>query len=321
MKGAVDMIKVSNVSITKISITKLDTDVIVNAANMQLRPYGAVCEGIFKAAGYEKLSAVCQSIGHCEIGSAVVTPGFDLKSKYIIHAVGPVWHGGKFNEGKLLYSAYKQSLRLAVKIGCTSIGFPLISSGASGYPVEKAWRKALQACYDFLEDEGEIDIVFAVNSDKVLGVGGKILDELFPPLGAATKNDWKIVAMPQKHELFVLERIITQKEMDILRKGNIPESMDDKWFWYMEGNTLYAHRSWTGICIYEIIFGTDGHHFVKVNRDPDQYKCTSIEEDLETLNMLLDWWTQPQYDYYNEWLMETHNSMKKAGLIPEDEEE
>lgn len=308
------------VSISKINIIKLDTDAIVNAANMELRPKGAVCQGIFKAAGYEKLLAACESIGHCEVGSVVVTPGFDLKSKYIIHAVGPLWRGGQFREGKLLYSVYKQSLRLAVKMGCTSIGFPLISSGACGYPVEKAWRKALQACNDFL-DEDDIDIVFAVNSDEVLGIGGKILDEIFPSLGAATKNDWKILPMPQKSELFVLDRVITQKEMDVLRLGNIPEAMEDKWFWYMEGNTLYAHRSWTGFCIYEITFGTDGHHFVKANRDPEQYTCTSIEEDIEILNMLLDWWTQPKYDYYNEWLMETYNTMKKSGLISDDDED
>ena len=73
-----------------------------------------------------------------------------------------------------------------------------------------------------------------------------------------------------------------------LRRGNIPQAMEDKWFWYMEGSTLWAHRSWTGYCIYRIDMKEDGRHAVTVNRDPEQYGCTSIEEDAATLNKLLD---------------------------------
>jgi len=131
----------------------------------------------------------------------------------------------------------------------------------------------------------------------------------------ACRSDWKAEPMPGKHEVFVLERAFSDEEMEALRRGNIPEVMEDKWFWYMEGQTLWAHRSWTGVCIYRIDFKEDGKHVVTVNRDPEQYRCTSIKEDLESLNNLLDWWTQTPYDHYNEWLSETYDALKKANRI------
>ncbi|MBP5154991.1 MAG: NADAR family protein [Clostridia bacterium] len=85
----------------------------------------------------------------------------------------------------------------------------------------------------------------------------------------------------------------------------------------MEGDTLFAHRSWTGVCIYRVDFKPDNNHLVTVNRDPEQYKCTSIEEDVQQLNGLLNWWTQDSYDYYGEWLAETADTLKKAGRIPD----
>ena len=131
----------------------------------------------------------------------------------------------------------------------------------------------------------------------------------------ARRDDWKTEPMPEQHETFVLNRSFSDKEMSTLRHGNIPQAMEDKWFWYMEGSTLWAHRSWTGYCIYQIEFKDDGHHVVTVNRNPEQYTRTSAEEDAESLNGLLDWWTQNSYDYYNEWISETHDTLKKAGKL------
>ena len=130
---------------------------------------------------------------------------------------------------------------------------------------------------------------------------------------AARRGDWKTKRMPMKRETFVLCRSFSPEEMDALRLGNVPQGMEDKWFWYMRGSTLWAYRSWTGHCIYRIDFKEDGKHVVTVNRDPGQYGCTSIEEDKETLNKLLDWWTRKPYDHYNEWLSETYDALKKAG--------
>ena len=170
----------SKISILKTGITNLDTDVIVNPANEALRERAGVCGMIFKAAGSSELQAACDAIGSCQTGSAVITPGFNLKSKFVIHAVGPRWMDGNHNEPQLLYSAYMQSLLLAVRNGCKSIGFPLISAGVYGYPVDKAWRKALQACLDFqsVNPDADLDIQFAVINDGILAVGRKILLEL-----------------------------------------------------------------------------------------------------------------------------------------------
>ena len=128
----------------------------------------------------------------------------------------------------------------------------------------------------------------------------------------AQRDDWKTEPMPEQREVFVLKRSFSDGEMAALRRGNVPQAMEDKWFWYMEGSTLWAHRSWTGFCIYQIDFKEDGNHVVTVNRDPDQYKCSSSEEDLETLNKLLDWWTEDQYDHCGEWISETYDAIQKA---------
>ena len=129
----------------------------------------------------------------------------------------------------------------------------------------------------------------------------------------AHRDDWKTQPMPEQHETFVLKRAFSREEMDVLRCGSVPQAMEDKWFWYMEGSTLWAHRSWTGYCIYQIDFKEDDNHIVTVNRDPEQYKCTSVEEDIITLNKLLNWWAETPYDYYNQWLSETYDALKKAG--------
>lgn len=174
------MNSLNSIEIRKIGITELDTDAIVNAANERLLAGGGVCGAIFFAAGHEKLQAACDEIGHCDTGSAVITPGFDLKAKYIIHAVGPVWNGGYYNEPQELYGAYHRSLELAVENGCHSIGFPLISAGIFGYPKDKAWRKAFQACSDFFKEHPDADlkVIFAVLDDEIMALGQQALDEL-----------------------------------------------------------------------------------------------------------------------------------------------
>ena len=170
----------STITIKKIGITKLKADAVVNAANEGLWAGSGVCGAIFDEAGYEELTKACNAIGQCKTGDAVITPGFDLQAKYIIHAVGPRWNDGNHNEPKLLYSAYKQSLILAMKNDCHSIGFPLISSGIFGYPKDKAWRKALQACKDFIDNNPDynIDIVFTMINDSMMDMGLEIMKDM-----------------------------------------------------------------------------------------------------------------------------------------------
>lgn len=170
----------STIEIQKIGITNLAADAIVNAANDGLWAGGGVCGAIFDAAGKSQLQKACEAIGHCDTGSAVITPAFNLNAKYIIHAVGPRWSGGMDHEPQLLYSAYKKSLELALKNDCHSIGFPLLSAGIFGYPADKAWRKAIQACQDFLSahPEADMQIIFAVVDDRMQKMGEQTLQEL-----------------------------------------------------------------------------------------------------------------------------------------------
>ena len=131
-------------------ITKVKADAIVNTANTRLEEGPGVSRAIYLAAGEGRLTEACRKIGRCDLGKAVITPGYGLPSRYIIHAVGPVWRGGGRGEDSILYSAYMESLKLAAEYGLESIAFPLISSGSYGYPKERALRVATSAFEDFL---------------------------------------------------------------------------------------------------------------------------------------------------------------------------
>ena len=170
----------SSISIEMTGITKLATDAIVNAANSGLQGGSGVCGAIFREAGWEKMEKACDEIGGCPTGNAVITPGFDLPAKYVIHAVGPIWYGGSRNEPELLYSAYENSLKVAMENGCHSIGFPLISSGIFGYPKRDAWKVALTACNDFIKSNPayDIEIIFAVLDDNIYAMGEEVKAEL-----------------------------------------------------------------------------------------------------------------------------------------------
>jgi O-acetyl-ADP-ribose deacetylase len=124
-------------------ITVETVDAIVNAANSGLTRGGGVCGAIFAAAGPE-LDDACQAIGGCTTGDAVATPGFRLPARWIIHAVGPVWHGGTEGEPDLLASAYRRSLEVADEVGARSIAFPAISTGIYGYPLDQATEIAVR---------------------------------------------------------------------------------------------------------------------------------------------------------------------------------
>ena len=132
-------------------ITKLEVDAIVNAANTRLLPGSGVCGAIHSAAGPELMTA-CLALGGCPTGEARMTPGFGLTARYVIHAVGPVWQGGKSREETLLASCYQQSLALATEHGLETIAFPAISTGIYGFPPERAARIAVRTVLAYLAE-------------------------------------------------------------------------------------------------------------------------------------------------------------------------
>jgi len=155
-KGMEVTIKQTKLSLVQGDITKQATDAILNAANPSLMGGGGVDGAIHRAGGPAILNECKQIVakqGRLPTGEAVITTGGNLKAKYVIHTVGPIWHGGKGDEAELLASAYRESLNLATERNLTSISFPSISTGAYGYPVDEAATVAATTVVSFLNEQ------------------------------------------------------------------------------------------------------------------------------------------------------------------------
>ncbi len=157
-------------------ITTQRVDAIVNAANERLLQGGGVCGAIFAAAGARKLQKACDAIGYCATGDAVITEGFELPASFIIHTVGPVWHGGESGEEAKLASCYTRSLEVAESKDLKTVAFPSISTGIFGYPVEKAAKTAVKAVKEYVKDK-DMEVLWVLFDEDTKKVYDEMLGE------------------------------------------------------------------------------------------------------------------------------------------------
>ena len=173
-------VKINNATLALVlgDITKEETDAIVNAANSGLRGGGGV-DGAIHRAGGPSIMEECRKIGYCPTGQAVVTTGGNLKAKYVIHTVGPVYKGGAREEANLLKSAYLESLKQAAKKDAKSVSFPAISAGVYGYPLNEAAHIAIKTTIDYLKENKGIELVrFVLFDEKIYNIFSEELRKL-----------------------------------------------------------------------------------------------------------------------------------------------
>jgi O-acetyl-ADP-ribose deacetylase (regulator of RNase III) len=164
------------IEITQGNIVDCRDEVIVNAANESLLAGGGVCGAIHRGAGTQ-LAEACRKIGHCPTGQAVITPGFQLKAQYVIHAVGPQWRDGSHNESQLLARCYQQIFALVKKYHLKSVAIPAISTGIYGFPLKLATKIAAKAAKEHHANSPEILIRFVCYSAEDIEIYRQIFTE------------------------------------------------------------------------------------------------------------------------------------------------
>ncbi|MDR3204575.1 MAG: macro domain-containing protein [Deltaproteobacteria bacterium] len=171
-------------------ISELEVDAVVNSVDPCLKMGGSVTEAIFDKAGREKMLAALKKLAPIELGEAVVTPGFDLAAKFVIHAAGPNYRDGKSGEEQILRSAYLNSFKRAVENRCQSLALPLISCGASGYPKQLAVKTAASAIKNFIE-RIDLEVILVIRDKRDFSLNEKLLGEVISYINFNFQNRGK----------------------------------------------------------------------------------------------------------------------------------
>lgn len=285
-------------------ITKLDVDVIVNAANETLLGGGGVDGAIHRAAGSELLAA-CKSLTEvrpgvrCPTGEVRLTLGFALLARWVVHTVGPVWRDGMHGESALLGACYQRSLELAAAQGARSIALPAISTGAYRFPSSLAGRIASERCAEFLRRKSSVErvVLVAFSEPAAATLRLEVRDVTRPP---ARRSDWKTTPLPEARARLCVDQTYSRTQYEWLRHGVVPREMEDRWFVFFEEPWLYLHRSWTGICVFQVKLEPHGEGAriaeAWVTRKPDDYLLLKDAEQAQdahdaqlVLNLLRGW--------------------------------
>jgi O-acetyl-ADP-ribose deacetylase len=203
--------------IVRNDLTKMKVDAIVNAANTGLQMGGGVCGAIFRAAGASELQAACDQIGGCQVGEAMITDGFNLEAKYIIHTPGPIWQGGTNQEADLLKNSYFNSLELAKKYQCESIALPLISTGIYGYPKEEALQIAISTISSYLLQH-DLFVYLVVFDKSSFGISKKLFQSIEEYIDENYVDDAGLTFNRNRQEPYVLEEM---REEELLLEHEI----------------------------------------------------------------------------------------------------
>ncbi len=205
-------------TIVRQDVTKMKVDAIVNAANTDLQMGGGVCGAIFKAAGAAQLQAACDKLAPIKTGEAVITPGFNLRAKFVIHAAGPVYRQwNKEQNEQHLRAAYTNSLKRAIENKCESIAFPLISSGIYGYPKDEALQVATSAIQDFLTNH-DLDVTLVVFDKSTFTISR----ELIGAVESYIDEHYVVAHQIKRRQLLDVEREALNEADEDVSKYNEP---------------------------------------------------------------------------------------------------